>query len=237
LILRRVRPEEMDRPDANPAELKRSLRDLEAVNRWLGGRRSAVSLVLGLAQKVPTERVTVLDLGSGAADIPRALVREAARIGIDLRVTATDIHPKTLAFARAAVTGEARIQVEAADATDLHYPDASFDLVMANTMLHHFPLEQAKRVLREMERVGRWGLVVSDLARSRLALLGAEVLAATVWRGHPITRHDGPASVRAAFTTGELRELARKSLTGPCVVRSHPVFRLSLTQDLTGTDR
>src|SRR5690606_16552817 len=145
---------------------------------------------------------------SGGADIPLALVAAARRQRIDIQVTATDIHPITLAYARGATLDEDAVNVAEADALDLRYPDDAFDLVAANTMLHHFDREGAMQVLREMDRVGRYGLVVSDLARSRLALAGAALLAATVWRSHPITRHDGPASVRAAFTPEELATMA-----------------------------
>jgi flavin-dependent dehydrogenase len=42
-------------------------------------------------------------------------------------------------------------------------------------------------------------------------LAGARLLAATAWRSHPITRHDGPLSIRRSFTVGEARRLARAS--------------------------
>ncbi|MQA90278.1 MAG: methyltransferase domain-containing protein [Gemmatimonas sp.] len=228
-LRREHQPEEMDRLEADTGELTRSLVDLKVVNRWLGGRRTAVSLILGLAKGIPGDIVRVLDVGTGGADIPVALVRGARARGIALQVTATDLHPKTLAYAARLAAGETEIEVEEADARDLPYADDAFDLVSANTVLHHFSREDAALVLREMARVGRYGMVVTDLSRSRLALAGARLLAATVWRRHPITRHDGPTSVRAAFTPAELQSLAAECLTGRWMVRRHVFFRLSLT--------
>jgi hypothetical protein len=33
----------------------------------------------------------------------------------------------------------------------------------------------------------------------------------TLWRGNPLTRHDGPLSVLRAFTPSELQQLAAKA--------------------------
>ncbi|MEX2582041.1 MAG: methyltransferase domain-containing protein [Gemmatimonadota bacterium] len=234
MTLRRVRSDElMDRLDAEESELGRSLEDLERVNRWLGGRRSAVRLTLELAERVGAEPVTVLDIATGAADIPIRLLAEAGRRGVEVRVTATDLHPTTLAYAERATAGQPFIIVRKANALDLPFGDGEFDLVTMNTALHHFERPDAARVLREMARVARRGVVVTDLSRSGLALLGARVLAATAWRRHPITRHDGPASVRAAFTPAELADLASEVFVGRWRVRRHPVFRLSLVLDRT----
>lgn len=222
----------MDRADADPPALAHGLDDLRAVNRWLGGKRTAVALGLDLAARVPREPVQVLDVGTGAADIPLALVAAARTAGRRVRVTGLDAHPETVAYARKATAGDPDIEIVRGDALELPFPDSSFDIAMCNTMLHHFDPTDAARVLAGLNRVARFGVIVTDLARSRLALAGARVLAATVWRRHPITRHDGPISVRAAYTPDELRRLAETAVSdAPARVRREPVFRMSLVID------
>jgi SAM-dependent methyltransferase len=233
--LRRQRTDElMDRPEADPEQLSRSLLDLRQVNRWLGGRGTAIRLVADLASRIPSSPVRILDVGTGAADIPLAISEAARKQGWEARITATDVHPSTLAFARRAAAGDPNIQVLPGDLLALPFGDAAFDIAICSTTLHHFEREEALVALRELGRVARWGVVVTDLARSRLALLGAHALAHTVWRRHPITRHDGPASVRAAFTPDELRRMAASTWGEAVRVRSHPGFRLSLVLDRTG---
>ncbi|HET7274893.1 MAG TPA: hypothetical protein VFI91_06915, partial [Longimicrobiaceae bacterium] len=70
--------------------------------------------------------------------------------------------------------------------------------------------------------------IVSDLRRSLAGLAGARLLASTVWGAHPVTRHDGPLSVRRAFTPAELAGLADAAGWPNARVRTHPFFRVSL---------
>jgi SAM-dependent methyltransferase len=235
---RRVAPEEMDRPDVAPVELRRSLDDLRGVNRWLGGNRAVLRrlgpLLLRLGADGP---VRVLDVGTGSADLPLLLVRWARARDVRLQVTAVDFHPETVRVAAGAVAQEPWVRIVRADALELPFADNTVHIAMCSTALHHFPDPQAERVLREMRRVASRVVFVSDLLRSGPALVGARALAATVWRGHPITRHDGPRSVAASFTVAELRTLAAGAGLAGARVRREPIFRLSLLHQEPGPRR
>lgn len=226
----------MDQPDVDPAGLSAGLEDLRAVNRWLGGRQAALRRILELTACIPGMKpLRVLDVGTGAADLPIALRHRQADAGRELTVVGIDLHPETVAHARLQVAEDDRISIVQGDALDLPFGDDAFDLAMCNTTLHHFDPVDARRALAEMGRVARWGIVVTDLARSWPALLGARLLAATVWRGHPVTRHDGPSSVRAAYTPEELRLMAIAVFGSHANlrVRREWLFRISLVVDRT----
>ena len=219
----------MDEPGQDAGELARSLADLRGVNRWLGGTRIVLRHLSRLVAGDAHRTWRILDVGTGSADIPLAIARWARSRGIAVEVVATDLHPTTLQVARARIAGQANLRAEEADAMDLRYPDASFDIVLCSTALHHFnQRDQVLRVLREMDRVARVGGIVNDLRRSRPALVGANLLAATVWRTHPVTRHDGPLSVRRSFTPAELRELAAAVGLRGARVHAHVPFRVAL---------
>jgi 2-polyprenyl-3-methyl-5-hydroxy-6-metoxy-1,4-benzoquinol methylase len=231
---RRPRPELMDNPSAEPAELERGLADLRLVNRWLGGTRLMLRLLEPIISGIDDRPVRVLDVATGSGDIPMALDRWARRRGVDMRITATDIHPVTVAAARAHTSSAESVDVVQADALDLSFGDGEFHVAICAAALHHFGDGVARGVLREMARVSSRGVVVTDLHRSRLMMLGADLLAATVWRGNPVTRHDGPVSVRAAFSLAEMRALARDAgMDGARVSLHAPIFRVSLVADVS----
>lgn len=221
--------ERMDEPGQDPAELGRSLADLRGVNRWLGGYRVVLHHLARLVARHPRPAYRVLDVATGSADIPLRVARWARSRGVRMEIVATDLHATTLDFARRHAAGEADVRVEEADALELPYPDGAFDFALCSTALHHFDARgQLLRVLGEMDRAARIGGIVNDLRRSRPALIGANLLAATFWRGHPVTRHDGPLSVRRAFTPAELDELARAAALPGARVHTHVPFRVAL---------
>jgi ubiquinone/menaquinone biosynthesis C-methylase UbiE len=219
----------MDEPAQDHGELAVSLADLRGVNRWLGGTRVALHHLAELIERHPRGEYRILDIATGSGDIPLRIAAWARREDVQLRIVATDNHQTTLEMAREHTAAEPWIRVEVADALKLPYPDESFDVVLFSTALHHFDDERdCIRVLREMHRVSRIGFVVNDLARSRAALLGARLLAITFWRTHPVTRHDGPLSVRRSFTPAELRALAARAGFADARVQAHVPFRLAL---------
>jgi SAM-dependent methyltransferase len=198
----------LDGPLDDPATLRGNLRDLARINRWLGGaaasQRALDRLLAG--RTVPH---TLLDVGTGAADIPVALLRAAARDGRELRVTAVDVHPEVVAAARALdprLATTPGLELAVVDGRALPWPDRSFDVVHASLVLHHLEPSDAIGFLREAARVARHGVIVNDLVRARRHWLLAKVLLGLGTRNR-YTRHDGPLSVRRAYTRVELRAL------------------------------
>jgi ubiquinone/menaquinone biosynthesis C-methylase UbiE len=221
--------ERMDEPDQDPAELSRSLVDLQHVNRWLGGYRVVLHHLGLLVARHPRAEYRVLDVATGSADIPLKVAAWARSRGIRMRIVATDNHPTTLDFARRNTVSDADVRVEPADALHLPYDDDAFDFAMCSTALHHFNArDDLLRVMGEMNRVTRIGGIINDLRRSRPAYVGARLLAVTFWRTHPVTAHDGPLSVRRAFTRRELADLARAAALPGARAYRHEPFRVAL---------
>jgi ubiquinone/menaquinone biosynthesis C-methylase UbiE len=218
--------ERMDAPDADPAALEAALHQVARVNRILGARRA---LVRHLPWALPGREARILDVGTGSADLPLAMADWASRQGRRVRVTAVDAHPLTLEVARRQTASAPDVRIVGGDGIQLPFPDASFDLAVLSMTLHHMEGADVVGIVRELARVARGGKVlVAELERSVLHYLGARALAATVWRNDPITRHDGPLSVRRSFTPRELRSIAVEAGLRHPRVHRHPVFRLVL---------
>ena len=201
-------PEYLDGPLDDGATIVGNLRDLRRANRLLGGVALSdwgVRLLLDGFRDVQT----VLDVGTGGADIPLALLAAARRDSRELRVHATDSRAEILDAARAARPGIDRVDgllLELVDGTRLPYPDDSFDVVHTSLVVHHLEPDDAVVFLRELGRVARRGVVVNDLQRGRLAWVGAWLMGHLL-TSNRFTRHDAPLSVRRAYTLAEMRAL------------------------------
>jgi SAM-dependent methyltransferase len=191
----------LDGPLDDAAALAANLRDLRRINRLTGGAHLSVRAI----QALLPNGGTALDVGTGAADIPMLLLEDARRRHVELRITATDARPEVLDAAvalRPALTATPGLVLAVADGRRLPYSDGAFDVAHASLVTHHLEDGEALGLLRELARVARGGVVVNDLARGRLAWLGAWIVTHTIAAGR-YTRNDGPLSVRRARTRAE----------------------------------
>ncbi|MBB3110393.1 ubiquinone/menaquinone biosynthesis C-methylase UbiE [Paenibacillus phyllosphaerae] len=216
-----------DEHAVDDTELMNSLREVWQVNRYLGGNPALFRHLKQMITAIERDRaIRLLDVATGLADIPVALAHWADKRSITLDITGVDIHPRIteLAANRTAQTG--RIRIEQGDGRRLAFDDGAFDIGFSNLALHHLDEEDAILMIRELSRVCRTGWVVADLERHPAAYAAARLLARFVWRS-PVTRHDGPLSVRRSYTAPELRELLRRAGVQGNVYRHFP-YRLAV---------
>ena len=207
----------LDGPLDDPAALAGNLRDLRRLNRALGGVRLSRLAVDRLLNAAPTHMdaspISIIDVGTGGADIPVALLAEARRRGRALEVVAVDARPEVIEAARASRPVLSRLPGLALDVSDgrsLPHPDRAFDIAHASLLVHHFAPDEAVVLLAEMARVARLGIVVNDLDRGRLRWLGAWLIA-HLFTLNRYTRRDAPLSVRRAYTPREMAELLSRA--------------------------
>lgn len=216
----------LDREGHDPEELSRSLELVDGVDRWLGGRRALRRHLDRL--DVDGQRLRVLDVGCGAGHGLLALRERWTGQGRGGFLVGVDRHPQIASLAGRNVGDVREVAVVRGDALRLPFATDAFDLAVCTLTLHHFFGHEALAVVQELARVARLRILVNDLERHVLNYLAARVLALTLWRRSPLTRHDGPLSVRRSFTRGELRRLGEEAGLDEVVVRRHFPFRLVL---------
>lgn len=211
--------EALDTPGLDRCTARATLRDIARANLLFGGR---AAVAYGTGQLLDGDRrgnVTVADVGAGAADVLVSLERMLARRGVAMEGIAVDFHRAAAEMAR-----ERGQRAMVGDAVQLPLADRSVDVVVASQLLHHFSRDAATRLVRELDRVARVGVVIADIRRARAAAVGIW-LAALALRFHPVSRADGVVSVRRGFSDAELAEVCRVAGV-PATVRRRPGYRL-----------
>ena len=188
-----------------------------------------------------TERV--IDIGCGAGHVTIGLAPQAGEL------VAIDLTDAMLDQTRAQVTakGFTNVRVESADAAQLPYPDASFDIAVSRYAAHHFadPLSCLREIFRVLKPGGRWLLVdvVSPVAPMADTFLNAvEILRdPSHVRDHSVTqwlemcqvagfvaKHETTWSVRLEFASWvtrmatpalEVAQLRRMLTAAPAAVK------------------
>lgn len=223
LTVRRLGAELLDDPLTDSRLVAESLRNIARSNRWFGG---ASALRFGLSRVfrglAPGTSLTLLDLGSGLGDLPRAAARWAARRGIALVPIGLDRHP---AAARQARSRGLPMIVGCAGAPPV--AEKSVDLVAVSMLAHHFEPESVVQLFRACDRIARRAVIITDLRRAPLAML-AFSWGARLLRFDPVTRADGMTSIRRGFTPSELASLLARAGVSARVAR-RPGWRLVAT--------
>jgi len=221
----------LDRPDNPDDEVRGNLGDLERLNRYFGGTRTVLlhlSRMIGDRRSTP---LTILDIATGGADIPRAICRWARRRSLPVTVEAIDRSDQVLAAAGEWSAHYPEIRLRRVESPPLPYPDQGFDYVISSLFLHHLTEAQGIHLLREISRISRRGFVVCDLLRSRPARL-LTTFATRLLSANRLTRHDGPLSVLRGFTPEELLRMAAAADLFGARLSLHPWFRIALVKDI-----
>lgn len=217
---RRRGAEILDSPDVDPKLVTRSLADVARANVLFGGINSAMDELKNSLDEVP-RKATLLDVGTGLGDIPCRARKEARRAGVELTTIGLDAAPELASASRKSVDFSV-----CADALHLPFPDDSVDIVMCSQVLHHFAGSDATALLREMNRVARVRVVVSDIRRSWFAAVGLWI-ASFPLGFHAVSRHDGVVSVMRGFTPDELADTVQEAIARRPVARRRRAFRVT----------
>jgi SAM-dependent methyltransferase len=234
--VRRDEEEWMDLPSTTRLEFIQALYDIQWVNRKLGG---ISTLLEEFERLIPSDfqtnfrgTLSVLDLGTGSADIPRALVEWSRALPherrINLAITAVDLHPVAVEISRQLSENYPEISIVQADALTIAEPDQSFDIVISSMFMHHLQHKQAVRLLQEMARLSRLGFIVNDLQRHPFAWAGIKVLGMLTGKGK-IFKNDAPLSVLRGFTRADLQVLRQDAQLPTLRIRHRKPYRWLLS--------
>ena len=184
----------MDHSEVNRIFVNDFLSALQAAGLWAEemGNRS--------------QQQTVLDVGTGTAQIPIELSRRS----ILCKITAIDYSAEMLKLAARNIASaglEQNIVLERIDAKKLPYNNASFDAVISNSIVHHIP--QPAHAFREMIRVLSPGgvLFVRDLLRPHDGKTLDQLVAAYAGDANQHQQQMFRDSLNAALTLSEIRQL------------------------------
>ena len=221
---RRRGVEFLDDPGVDPRLVRRSLTDVARSNALFGGTRAVVA-ELRLAFGALADGSSLLDVGTGLGDIPARSRAVASAAGIDLVTIGLDMSETLAVASRDRVGATVR-----GDAMSLPFADRSVDVVTCSQTLHHFVDADARAVVRELDRVARVRVIVSDLRRSWVAAAGLW-MASFPLGFHPVSRHDGVVSVMRGYTDSELFDTVNAAIGRRPTVRRHLGFRVTASWD------
>jgi 2-polyprenyl-3-methyl-5-hydroxy-6-metoxy-1,4-benzoquinol methylase len=225
---RRCEPEIMDDPVLEPRRHIAALHGMERINQWSRSDGIIWSAIAPLFREADSDGLRILDVATGAGDVPIGLLLRARRAGLKLRVDACDASPTALEHVRRqAALAAVDMRVFKLDALCEDLP-ADYDVVVSSLFFHHLADQDAVSLLARMARASRRLVVLNDLVRSPagliLAYIGSRILTPS-----DVVHVDAIRSVRAAFTTEEIRRVAERAGLRDVIIRRRWPRRFLLT--------
>ncbi len=217
----------MDDPDVPFEEVAAALRDLERINTLLRVKSALARHLFPRIERLTRAPVRILDVATGAADIPRAIAAWARRHKRRVEIVALDLGSSVLRYARRAIAPYPEIALVRADARRLPFPRESFDFVIATEFLHHLEDDELLPFLRHLAELARVAFFINDLRRHPISYYGFRALSRLFFRSR-LVRHDGPISILRGFTLRECEELKKVLGLGAISLYRHFPYRFIL---------
>jgi ubiquinone/menaquinone biosynthesis C-methylase UbiE len=146
------------------------------------------------------EELKILDIGSGSSDNLIA----AKNLYPHLQIISID---KNLGILSNSANTLLKIN---SDALHLPIKNESCDIVHVALFLHHFNEKQIEKLLKEFLRISKIGIIINDLQRSFIALVGIKILT-LLFSKSEMVKNDAPISVKRGFNRFELTDIFRNS--------------------------
>lgn len=228
LAQRRFQPEIMDQPGLDEGLHHQALTGLGRLNRVSNATRQLWKPIQRYSRRQGSRTLRILDVASGAGDIPLGLWKLARKNGIALRILGLDASSTACEYATQQCSpAGGSIGFRQMDVTRDELP-TGFDIVTCSLFLHHLSSAQAAKLLKGMGAAGRL-LVVSDLRRCAAGYALAQLACHLLTRSQ-VVGSDGPQSVANAFSLSEVHELCRAAELESASVRAVWPCRLMLVR-------
>jgi len=200
---RSAQTELIDEPGIPFSDWEICLRELNAVNTYLGGHKITVEGVATILNSSSPSELVVCEIGCGGGDNLKAIHKNFDKniavkyIGVDINKACTDF---------------ASTNCEGMNAEFIFsdYRKVSFtqkpDIIFNSLFCHHFGNNQLVEMLKWMKENSLKGFFINDLQRHPIAYHSIKTLSRLFSRSY-LVKNDGPVSVLRGFHKNEWQRL------------------------------
>ncbi|MCD9016367.1 methyltransferase domain-containing protein [Parachryseolinea silvisoli] len=188
-----------------------TLRELEFINKWLGGNAVTITALERLLKDCPTTgTITIVDLGCGGGEMLRIVHQWAAKKAIPVKLIGIDANPHIIAFAEQNLQNLPEIEFLSLDIFSKEFKNLRFDVVLGTLFYHHFNDDQLTAFFKNLRDQATKGIIINDIHRHPLAYYSIKWLT-TLFSRSPMVKFDAPLSVLRAFKKKEMARILKNA--------------------------
>lgn len=218
----------MDDLSSGGEEMDQTLRELETINKWLGGNHVTINGIEKLLQrKHLKEELVIADLGCGGGDMLILVAEWAKKCRISVKLKGYDANPNIIEYARKNGLDYEEITFETKDIFSDTFKEESFDIVLCTLFTHHFKDDDLAKIFNQFQKQASLGVVINDLHRHPIAYFAIRLLT-QFFSKSPMVKYDGPLSVRRAFRKADWHNILQQAGISNFYLRWKWAFRWQL---------
>lgn len=206
--VRSILPEIMDQPGVSVADTRQALREIEVVNKRLGGYSTVLNALNKL--KLPDRSLTIMDVGCGGGDMLRTIAKWAEAKNRKVNLIGVDWNPVMTSFATERSQAFSNITYITISVFDPELMQLNADITTCSLFCHHFEEEQLITLIKRMYALASIAVIINDLNRNWLAYYAIKILTRLFSKTYMV-KYDAPLSVARAFKRKELQQLLAKA--------------------------
>jgi 2-polyprenyl-3-methyl-5-hydroxy-6-metoxy-1,4-benzoquinol methylase len=201
----------MDDLNCHGEVVDQTLRELEFINRWLGGNGVTLNGIAQLIKDHPaSQKRSVADMGCGGGDMLMLVSQWAKKRNLKLDLTGIDANPYIIGYAKTNCNAFPEIRLEAVNVFSTELSGRKFDIITATLFTHHFSSEELSALFKQWHQQTSLGVIINDLHRHPFAFYAIKLLTWFFSRS-AMVKFDAPLSVRRGFKRRELEEILQRA--------------------------
>ncbi len=226
LSYRSEQEEIMDNLSDNSPSLHRALKELDIINKWLGGNSITLNEVFKTLLNDSQKTHKIADLGCGSGEILLRIAKWARKHDIKVELIGIDANPNVIQHAQKHCSGYPEIQFFAENILEKEFQSRQFDLLLCTLFLHHFKENQLVLLLTQFHRqAGK--VVINDLHRHWFAYYSIKWLTAIFSRS-TMVQNDACLSVWRSFKKADWQRILQKAQINNYSIKWRWAFRWKL---------
>ncbi|MGZ4034816.1 MAG: methyltransferase domain-containing protein [Bacteroidia bacterium] len=206
---RSYQSELLDAPDIPKELLFQNLRELDVVNRTLGGHAITISGIKKLLSD-KNKVYHIIDIGCGGGDAMKQIAKWARSNAYKVKLTGVDMNPDCIDFMKSACKDFPEIDGVTMDYRDYLKTNNEVDVVHSSLFCHHLKDNELIELFEYMNKYARVGFIINDLQRHWFAYYSIKFLTRLL-NGSSLVKNDAPLSVLRGFRKNELHNLLESS--------------------------
>lgn len=215
----------MDNFELGGEELESVLKDLENINKWLGGNKVTLGGIKTMIRDYPDRQEwRIVDVGCGNGAMLRKIAHWGRKNNLKFRLTGIDANNHAISIAERLSEKYPEINFQAKDVFSEQYQTQRFDIVLCTLTLHHFTDPQIIKLLKLFHKQANCGVLINDLHRSKIAYRLFQAFCA-VFINNEIARKDGLTSILRGFKKSDLERFTAKIPANQAAIKWKWAFR------------